>query len=54
MKKEETTKQAVPVMKQLARLMSKEELALISGASTMPCRPGIGGGWPATDTDNID
>jgi hypothetical protein len=31
-KKEETKKQPVPVMKQLARPMSKEELATVSGA----------------------
>jgi hypothetical protein len=54
MKKEETKKQAVPVMKQLARLMSKEELAIVSGAGTTPCQAGLGGGWPASDTDNID
>jgi hypothetical protein len=31
MKKEENKKQAVPVMKQLARPVSKEELATVSG-----------------------
>lgn len=30
--KEESKKQAVPVMKQLARLMSKEELEMVAGA----------------------
>jgi hypothetical protein len=48
MKKEETKKQAVPVMKQLARTMSKQELAAVSGAITMPSN--FWGGGPS-DTD---
>lgn len=36
MKKEENKKQAMPVMKKLARTMSKEELAAVNGAGTMP------------------
>jgi hypothetical protein len=35
MKKEEN-KKAMPVMKKLARTMSKEELAAVNGAGTMP------------------
>jgi hypothetical protein len=36
MKKNEQPKQATPVMKKLARPMSKEELATVSGAGTWP------------------
>jgi len=36
-KREEEPKQAVPVMKQLARPISQEELAAISGAVSRPC-----------------
>jgi hypothetical protein len=36
MKKEENKKEAMPVMKKLARTMSKEELAAVNGAGTMP------------------
>jgi len=46
MKKEENKKQAVPVMKQLARTMSKEELATVSGAITMPSNF-----WGGNNTD---
>ena len=52
MKKEETKRQAMPVMKQLARLMSKEELAFVAGSGpdgTLPC-----GANPAYETDNLD
>lgn len=37
MKDKEENEQAEPVMKQLARPMSKEELATVSGAGTVPC-----------------
>jgi len=52
MKKKEENKQAVSVMRQLARPMSKEELAIVSGAGTMPCAGGVT--WPAEDSDNTD
>jgi hypothetical protein len=39
-KKEETKKQAVPVMRQLARPISKEELRAVSGAVTNPAYSG--------------
>jgi hypothetical protein len=42
MKKTETKKQAVPVMKRLARTMSKQELAVVSGAWSMPSNYGGG------------
>jgi hypothetical protein len=37
MKKNEQPEQATPVMKKLARPMSKEELATVSGAQTHQC-----------------
>ena len=37
-KQEEENKQPVPVMKQLARPISKEELAEVSGARSTPTR----------------
>ena len=43
-KKEETPKQATPVMKQLARPMSKDEQAKVGGAVTNPA--GSGHVWP--------
>jgi hypothetical protein len=48
---EQTNKQAVPVMKQLARPMSAEELAIVSGSGpgTLPC-----GANPGYETDNLD
>jgi hypothetical protein len=36
-REEETKKQAVPVMKQLARPISAEELATVSGAVSRQC-----------------
>jgi hypothetical protein len=48
---EQTQTQAVPVMKQLARPMSAEELAMVSGSGpgTLPC-----GANPGYETDNLD
>jgi len=43
-KKEETKKPATPVMKQLARPMSKDEQAKVGGAVTNPAFSG--GLWP--------
>jgi hypothetical protein len=51
MKENQEQKQAVPVMRQLARPISKEELAIVSGAGTMPCNGGMY--WPGSDTDNL-
>jgi hypothetical protein len=53
-KEEEPKKRAVAVVRQLARPMSKEELAIVSGAGTTPCQAGLGGGWSSGETDNID
>ena len=48
---EQTKRQAVPVMKRLARPMSSEELATVSGSGpgTLPC-----GANPGYETDNMD
>lgn len=51
MKKEENKKQPVPVMKQLARTVSKEELAAVSAAGTMPSN--FGGG-SSSDIDHLN
>ena len=51
MKKTETKKQAVPVMKRLARTMSKEELAAVSGAGG-PSMPSNFGGFGDIDYQN--
>lgn len=40
MKKKETVKKPVPVMKQLARPISKEELASVSGTGSYPLTRG--------------
>jgi hypothetical protein len=45
-KKEEAKKQAVPVMKQLARAMSSEEVASVTGASGNGCAPSSGDNTP--------
>jgi hypothetical protein len=47
MKKKEEKKQAVPVMKQLARPMSQQELATVAGAHS----GGSNNYWPPTPGD---
>jgi hypothetical protein len=47
---EQTEKQAVPVMKQLARSMSPEELAVVAGGPD-GCAPGATSIRPAPDDE---
>ena len=50
MKKEDTNRQAVPVMKQLARPMTKEELRSVAGGID-GCAPGADSVRPHPDDE---